>query len=168
MNQVVSITPFQTKQSKALSMVLVLSSQTLLTHQTWRYPLMRLMTCLLWSLQDFYAWWVPFLIILDCSLLVAIHFYVSPSDIWFLASLPADSITLIFLIVRLTLLQWFMPLSKESILFWNQSCFVDTITSLHGSDGGAITALEVHGLLGFLTFWTLLCLMLNNKCKCFL
>ena len=42
-----------------------------MTHQGWMFPLIRLMPCLLQSLQGFYVWLLPILIFLDCSFLLA-------------------------------------------------------------------------------------------------
>ena len=70
-NQAVIMTPFWTMQAKTFRVVFILSLLTLLTSQNWRYPLMRLMPCLLQCLQGFYAWWVSILIILDWRLLLA-------------------------------------------------------------------------------------------------
>ena len=55
LNQGVRITPFWTKQSKTLSIVLILSSWALLAHQNWMHPSMRLMPCLFQSLQGFWT-----------------------------------------------------------------------------------------------------------------
>ena len=102
-------------------MALILSSWDPLTCQNWMHPLMRLMP-FLQSFQVFYALLVIFLIILDCSLLLAsnlinygarqgfafactkpvkmsasklIHYFSShPAAFGFQASLPSDSITL--------------------------------------------------------------------------
>ena len=52
LNYVIRITLFWTKQSKTLSMVLILFSWTLLTYQNWMYSLMRLLPCLLQSHQE--------------------------------------------------------------------------------------------------------------------
>ena len=69
--QVVRITLLWTKQSKTLRMVLILASWTLLMHQNWMFPLMRQMSCLPQSLQGFYVWLGPILIMLACSLILA-------------------------------------------------------------------------------------------------
>ena len=66
--------PFWTKQSKILRQVLILSSWTLSTPQSWIHPLMRLVECLLQSTQGLYTWLLPFLIILSGSLLLASNF----------------------------------------------------------------------------------------------
>ena len=62
---------FWNRQLNALSIVLILSLWAPLIHQNWMHPLIRLMQCLLHSLQGIYAWLVIFLIILDCSFLLA-------------------------------------------------------------------------------------------------
>ena len=62
---------FLTKHLEPLNMVLIVSSLTPLTHQNWMHPLMRLMLCIIQSLQGFYTHLVPFLITLDGSLLLA-------------------------------------------------------------------------------------------------
>ena len=54
------ITPFWTRLLKTLGMVLILSSQALLTHKNWMHPLMRLIPCLPHSLWVFYACYYSF------------------------------------------------------------------------------------------------------------
>ena len=55
-----------------LSLVLIPSWLTPSKHQNWVHPLMRLIPCFLQSLQGSYAWLVPLLIILNCSLFLCI------------------------------------------------------------------------------------------------
>ena len=56
---------------KTSSMILILSSWILSSHQKWMHPLMMLMLCLLQPLQGLYACLVPFMQSPDCNLLLA-------------------------------------------------------------------------------------------------
>ena len=61
---------FWTKKQKTLNKFLILYSLALSKHQNWRHPLMRLILCLLQSLQVFNSWFVLFLIFLNCRVLL--------------------------------------------------------------------------------------------------
>ena len=58
-------------QLQTFSIVLIQSSPIPSKHQSWMHPLTSLMPWLLQSFQGSYTWLVPFLIILNCSMLLA-------------------------------------------------------------------------------------------------
>ena len=62
---------FCTKQSKTFTWSSFYPHRLLSAYQNWSYLVMRMMPRLLQSPQGVYAWWVPILIIVDCSLPIA-------------------------------------------------------------------------------------------------
>ena len=87
LNQGVKIIPFWTSSLKMLGMVRILSWQTSSTHKNWMHPLMRLIACLQ-SVHGFSASLVPFLIILDHSLLLASNLVNYGARLWWALLLP--------------------------------------------------------------------------------
>ena len=55
-------------------------------------------------------------------------------------------------------MQWLMSLGHRVSYSHTRSALVDMITAIQGSDGGVSAASDVHELIGFITFYTVLCL----------
>ena len=58
-------------------------------------------------------------------------------------------------------------LDTEQLISHTIASLVGTVDSLHGSNGGVISVSEVHELLRFMKFWTVLCLSSWQCCLYF-
>ena len=95
------IIPFWTRLLLTLKRAWIPSSPIPLRHQNWTHPWMSLMPLHLQSLLGFSTWLVPFLIILNCSLLLALHLIncgarLGPSCPWFLTTKMASKLICYF------------------------------------------------------------------------
>ena len=92
-----------------------------------------------------------------------IHYFSShPAAFGFWASLPPDDNTLNTANKRtdqsLFDFQTRATVNTEQLISHTRGTLVDTIACLQSSNGGVIAASEVHEVLRFVTFWTVLCL----------